>query len=200
MRLALFDFDGTLTRRDTLMPFLRHVVGTPAFIAGIGWLTPRLIAYGLGMLANNVAKEAVLAHFLGGRSIGAIREAGEIFARESVPALTRPNTMERLRMHLAQGDVCVLVTASLDVYVEPWGRAQGFDAVLCSQLETDGDTVTGKLQGGNCYGGEKVRRIQAWLDGRKPERVWAYGDSPGDREMLELANVAYYRSRVIRNN
>lgn len=200
MRLALFDFDGTLTRCDTLMPFLRHTVGTRAFIVGMARLAPRLVAYGIGMLSNNVAKEAVLAHFLGGRSIGAIREAGETFARQTVPRLTCGDTMERLRGHRARGDVCVLVSASLDVYVEPWGRAQGFDAILCSQLETEESVVTGRLLGGNCYGPEKARRVQSWLNGRKPEKTWAYGDSRGDREMLALADVAYYRRRLMRRS
>jgi HAD superfamily hydrolase (TIGR01490 family) len=196
----LFDFDGTLTRRDTLMPFLRYVVGTSAFIAGIGRLAPQLLAYGVGVLANDVAKEAVLGHFLRGRRIGALRDAGEVFARQFVPKLTRADAIHRLRTHRTQGDACVLVTASVDVYVEPWGRAQGFDAILCSSLEIDGDRVTGRLEGGNCYGPEKARRIQRWLNGRQTERIWAYGDSRGDREMLELADVAQYRGRVVKSN
>ncbi len=200
MRLALFDFDGTLTRRDTLMPFLRSVVGTPALVAGLGRLAPQLLAYAVGAVRNDVAKEAVLTHFLRGRRTDDLRRAGEAFARRHVRGRTRRESMERLRSHRERGDVCVLVTASLDVYVEPWARAEGFDAILCSSFETDGDRVTGRLLGGNCYGPEKVRRILAWLNGRPVEAVWAYGDSRGDREMLELADVASYRGRVVRDN
>lgn len=198
MRLALFDLDGTLTRRDTLMPFLRHAVGTKDFVAGLVRLAPTLLAYATGAIANDVAKEAVLSHFLRGFRIDALREIGERFARRKLSSLLRPDAMERVFRHKAQGDVCVLVTASLDVYVQPWALRQGFEAALCSTLETQGDVVTGKLHGGNCYGPEKVRRIVKWLDGRQAEHVVAYGDSRGDREMLELADVAHYRGRMVK--
>jgi HAD superfamily hydrolase (TIGR01490 family) len=197
MRLALFDFDGTLTRGDTLMPFLRHVVGTRAFVAGITRLLPQLLAYGVGAMPNDVAKEAVLGYFLAGRHIDDMREQGKVFARRNLPQHVRVAMLKQLGAHRERGDVCVLVSASLDVYVQPWGQAQGFDAILSSVLAVDRGVVTGRLLEGNCYGSEKVRRIRAWLNGRKPERIWAYGDSRGDREMLALADVAHYRGRLV---
>lgn len=198
MWLALFDFDGTLTRRDTLMPFLRYVVGTPVFIAGSARLLPQLLAYGVGAVRNDVAKEAVLRHFLAGRHIDDLREQGERFARCQLPQRVRGATLEQVRAHRERGHVCVLVSASLDVYVEPWGRAQGFEAILSSSLAVEDGVVTGKLREGNCYGAEKVRRIRRWLNGRQPKHIWAYGDSRGDREMLELADVAHYRGRLVK--
>jgi HAD superfamily hydrolase (TIGR01490 family) len=198
MRLALFDFDGTLTRRDTLMPFLRHVVGTPAFVGGIGRLLPQLLAYGVGAMPNDVAKEAVLKQFLAGRHIGDLREYGKVFAQRHLPHLVRGAMLERLRVHRERGDVCLLVSASLDVYVEPWAQAQGFDAILSSVLAVEDGVVTGRLFEGNCYGVEKVRRIRSWLNDRRPEQIWAYGDSRGDREMLALADVAHYRGRLLK--
>lgn len=199
MRLALFDFDGTLTTRDTLMPFLRYYAGTGPFLAGLLRLAPQLAAYTLRVQRNDVTKESVLRHFLRGVDIDQLQRIGVEFAREQVPTLIQPATMERLRAHRARGDVCVLVSASLDVYVAPWAKAQGFDTVLCSSLELDGGSVTGRLLGRNCYGAEKVNRIQTWLAGRKPVNIVAYGDSRGDREMLALANEAYYRGRLIRD-
>lgn len=198
MRLALFDFDGTLTKRDTLMPFLRHVVGTPAFVAGIGRLLPQLLAYGVGAMPNDAAKEAVLRHFLADRYINDLRVLGESFARRQLPQRVRAGMLEQVRAHRARGDVCVLVSASLDVYVEPWGQAHGFDAILSSVLAVEDGVVTGSLFEGNCYGVEKARRIRAWLNGRKPEQTWAYGDSRGDQEMLALADVAHYRGRLVK--
>jgi phosphatidylglycerophosphatase C len=90
------------------------------------------------------------------------------------------------------------VSASLDVYVEPWAQAQGFDAILSSVLAVEDGVVTGRLFEGNCYGVEKVRRIRSWLNDRRPEQIWAYGDSRGDREMLALADVAHYRGRLLK--
>lgn len=190
MRLALFDFDGTLTRRDSLMPFLRHVGGTPRFASGLLQMSPVLGAYALGRLPNHVAKERVLAHFLGGRALADVQRLGTTFAQERVPALLRADTQARLQTHLARGDVCVLVSASLDVYLQPWAAQQGFEAVLCSSLVSTRDgRVTGALDGANCFGPEKVRRVLAWLGTRVPEHITAYGDSRGDTEMLAMAHT-----------
>ena len=195
MEIALFDFDGTLTRRDTLLPFLRFVAGTAKLAAGMIWTAPQLAAYASGMLANDVAKEALLRRVIGGRQIGGLRMAGEEFARGIVPRLLDPVAVRWVTEHREAGRICVLVTASLDIYVEPWARAQGFDEVFCSRLAVVDGKVTGQLDGGNCYGEEKVRRVQSWLQGRMPRRVWAYGDSRGDVEMLCWADTAFYRGR-----
>ena len=188
MRLALFDFDGTLTRHDTLFPFLRYLVGTPRFALGLAATAPVLGAYALKLMRNDLAKQRVLRHFLQGRDAEGLAEAGTRFAQDCIPSLLQPAQMTLLQAHQARGDTCVLVSASLDVYLRPWSQAQGFDALLCSSLAVDGGRVTGLLHGANCHGPEKVRRIEAWLAGRQPEHITAYGDSAGDREMLALAD------------
>lgn len=192
MRLALFDFDGTLTTRDSLMPFLRHVVGTPRFVAGLVVLTPPLLSYALGTLRNDVAKQRVLGRFLGGRERAEIEAAGRAFARDHLPGLLRASTLAALQAHQEAGDICVLVSASLDVYLQPWADQHGLDAVLCSSLESNPQQrVTGRLQPANCHGPEKARRISAWLDGRRPDHITAYGDSRGDDAMFALADTVH---------
>ncbi len=200
MRLALFDFDGTLTRRDTLMPFLRYYAGTAHFVKGLAQLSPQLLAYALRFRRNDVTKESVLRHFFQGAPIGDLHRTGREFASEILPSLTRASLMDRLQKHRSDGDTCVLVSASLDVYVAPWAATQGFDAVLCSSLEVQGSIATGRLHGLNCYGAEKVTRIKTWLGDQKPMKVIAYGDSRGDREMLALADEAYYRGRLTKRD
>jgi phosphatidylglycerophosphatase C len=97
-----------------------------------------------------------------------------------------------LHAHQEAGDTCVLVSASLDVYLQPWADQQGIDAVLCSGLEINPQQrVTGRLTPANCYGPEKARRIRAWLDGRQPSHITAYGDSRGDEEMFALADTVH---------
>ncbi|MEN9396474.1 MAG: hypothetical protein RLZ81_1004 [Pseudomonadota bacterium] len=190
MRLALFDFDGTLSTRDSLMPFLRHTCGTPRFLGGLALLAPVLGAYAVGWMANDRAKARVLGHFLGGQTLVQVQQAGAVFARTALPDLLRTSSMARLREHQARGDCCVLVSASLDVYLGPWTAAQGFDALLCSSLVTTADGhVTGALAGANCFGPEKARRITDWLAGRHPDHITAYGDSRGDDEMLAMADT-----------
>lgn len=194
VRLALFDFDGTLTRGDTLLPFLFCLAGPLRFLVGIVWLAPVFVAYAIGRLRNDCAKERVLRHFLRGRSVDAVQAAGEVFARHVSGKWLRSPVMAQLREHQRSGDVCVLVSASLETYLLPWARAHGFDAVLCSRLQSTDGALTGALDGSNCFGPEKVARVQAWLaaSGLTPQFVTAYGDSRGDREMLQFAHAAVH--------
>ena len=193
MRLALFDFDGTLTRGDSLLPFLRFHCGALRYAAGLAWASPALAAYALRVMRNDVAKEHLLRRMLSGQAIEAVHASGAAFATQRLPSMLRPDTMARVAEHQARGDTCVLVSASLDAYLTPWGDAQGFAEVLCSSLETTSDgCVTGRLRGGNCFGSAKVERVRHWLDGRQPERVVAYGDSAGDMQMLAFAHDGHW--------
>lgn len=192
MRLALFDFDGTLTTRDSLLPFLRQVVGTPRFVAGLAALSGPLLSYALGRTANDVAKQRLLGHFLRGRELADLDSCGRAFADAHLPGLLRPATMAALQAHRAAGDTCVVVSASLDVYLQPWAERQGLHAVLCSRLEVDArQRVTGRLQPANCWGPEKARRIHEWLGARRPEHITAWGDSRGDDAMFALADTVH---------
>lgn len=203
--VAFFDFDGTLTKRDSLLPFLRMVSGTPLFLAHMVILSPVLTAYAAKIIRNNVAKEIVMARFLKGMDHSELLQLGRRFANERLTSLLRPIGVERLRWHQKQGHVCVLVSASLDVYLAPWAHDMGFDHWITSSLETDGaDRVIGKLSGGNCFGEEKVRRIKGWLTRKEVSHCYAYGDSTGDLPMLKMANEGYLLSHkgftLIRNS
>jgi len=102
--------------------------------------------------------------------------------------------MRRLAWHKQQGHRCVVISASLDLYVRPWAIKEGFDDVIATLLDVKGDgCVTGKLSGANCFGIEKVRRLETLLGSREDYSLYAYGDSRGDRELLSFADYAYYR-------
>ncbi|HJW44784.1 MAG TPA: HAD family hydrolase [Geothrix sp.] len=196
--MALFDFDGTLTRRDTLLPFLKHCVGPAAFLRRMAGQAPGLLAMATGRRSNEAVKQQVLRAFFDGWPIGKLADLGARFAREDVPKLLRTSSMQILEWHLEQGHTCYLVSASLDVYVEPWGLGQGFAGVLCSRLAVSEEgRLTGRLFGRNVYGPEKVARIREALGLEPGSVVYAYGDSRGDWEMLELARHAWYRGRFL---
>lgn len=194
--VAFFDFDGTLTRRDTLLPFLHLISGTPKFVAKMAYLSPVLAAYAMKLMRNDVAKEIVLKHFLRGIRLEALYSLGREFVEDVLPKLERPEGIELLRWHKAQGHACVLVSASLDVYLAQWARNAGFDDWITSSLTIDGNgLVTGHLEGGNCFGEEKVRRIKTWLSDKDCIARYAYGDSYGDVPMLNLVDHGYLWAR-----
>lgn len=191
--VAAFDLDGTLTRRDTLLPFLIHLVGWRGMLAGSPTLLPVLAAYAVGLMSNSRAKEAVFARFLAGRPVEEFNRRCEAFADARLPALMRPRMLARLDWHRRQGHRCLIVSASMENYILPWALAAGFEAVIATRLAVADGRLSGRYYGGNCYGEEKARRLRAWLGERDGVEVYAYGDSRGDREMLALADHAYYR-------
>jgi HAD superfamily phosphoserine phosphatase-like hydrolase len=88
----------------------------------------------------------------------------------------------------------MLVSASLELYLAPWGRQAGFEHVAASRLEVGADgTVSGRLAGPNCFGAEKVARLEQLLGPLERHIVYAYGDSRGDRELLMQADYPYFR-------
>ena len=190
--VAVFDFDGTLSRRDTLLPFLRRTRG--ASRTSIALLANSLVL-ARGMVAGDdgrdAAKEAVLRHLLAGQHVEELRAAALVFADVVIKRGLNAPVLERVRSHQADGHELVIVTASPELYVGPIGERLGFDAVLGTRLETDGNgRLTGRLQGRNCRGAEKVERLRAWL-GDGDATLYAYGDSAGDRQLWDFADHAY---------
>jgi len=186
--LAAFDLDGTLTRRDTLLPFLVRTVGAGrtygAVLAASG---PLARAAARGGEHRDTAKAAVLRRVLAGASAAALAEAAEAYAEDVVAHGLRPDMRARVDWHRAEGHELVLVSASPELYVAPIGRRLGFDEVLATRLEVDADgLLTGRLLGPNCRGPEKVARLRQWR-GEALRLAYAYGDSSGDTEMLGLA-------------
>ena len=192
--IAAFDFDGTLTRRDTLLPFLLHNLGATAIARRALVLSPTLAGYAIGLIDNGVAKERVFVRCFAGMHKDELQQEAEQFAAFVLPGLLRNEAMQCLDWHQQQGHRCVVISASLELYVRPWAERAGFDDVIATQLETREDgRITGKLSGANCFGIEKARRLEALLGARDGYNLYAYGDSRGDRELLSMADYAYYR-------
>ena len=189
--LAAFDLDGTLTRRDTLTPFLVRVLGRDrTFRALLASSVPLARAAALGGPHRDRAKVAVLQRALGGLPLADLAVAAESFADDVVAHSLRVDVTARLDWHRDQGHELVLVSASPELYVTPIGRRLGFDAILATRLEVDTDgCLTGGFLGANCRGPEKVVRLREWRGGALT-LAYAYGDSAGDREMLALAATA----------
>ncbi len=190
--LAVFDFDGTLTTRDTMLAFCRFVVGKRRYFIGLLQLAPLLLAYRVGILNNVVAKEAFLKKFLVGVSRETLERLGQQFCDQVLPGILRDRGLQTLRHHQQAGHQLLVITASLDFWVAPWAASMRIP-LLASAGSFGLNGFTGQLVGPNCHGPEKVKRLRAWLDGQRPLRIIAYGDSEGDQALLEFADEAHYK-------
>jgi phosphatidylglycerophosphatase C len=196
VNLALFDFDGTITRSDTFTPFLRLSVRPARKVAGSVLLAPVILGYKLGMMSGRTSRPIAARVAFQGEQASDVRAVGLRYAREVLPGVVRRRARERIAWHQQQGDAVVVVSGSLDVYLRCWCESIGVD-VICTELEERDGRLTGRYVGGDCSGSEKPRRIRQRYDlGRYPV-VYAYGDTIDDREMLGLAHEKYYRWRRI---
>jgi HAD superfamily hydrolase (TIGR01490 family) len=190
-RLALFDFDGTITDRDTMFAFVRHARGPVRAGLGLIVLAPILVGFALRLVPRDRAKVALLRYFFAGTP----RETLERWARgfvDRIEGWIRPEARRRLDWHRAQGHDIVIVSASLDVWLAPWAERYSL-RLLCTEGRFEDDVFTGELATPNCHGPEKEARVRAAFDLDAYEYVYAYGDSSGDTEMLAIADECWFR-------
>jgi phosphatidylglycerophosphatase C len=191
MKLALFDFDGTITRRDSFIHFIIFATGFRRFLAGLFMLSPLLIIYKCNIISNAKAKENVLNFFFRGWSVDRFRKAAYSYSREKLSLITNKTAMDRINWHKQEGHKVVVVSASFESLLKDWCSEQNID-LIGTKIEIKNGKITGRFLSTNCYGIEKVKRIKESINLPDFEYIYAYGDSKGDREMLELADEVYY--------
>ncbi|MBA2727975.1 MAG: HAD family hydrolase [Parachlamydiaceae bacterium] len=191
--VAAFDFDGTLTQKDTLLPFIHFCKGSLHTGLYLAEVLPYVAGFALGIKTRQQVKESLLTNAFGGEPYAKILEQGNEFAKHQIHSRLTPKALAKLYWHQQEGHRCVLISANLNVFLLPWAKKMGFDDLLCSQLDVDkAGRVTGKLLGHNCWGNEKVVRLKQLLGPKEKYTLYAYGDSRGDRELLEFADYPFY--------
>lgn len=187
--VAAFDFDGTITRKDTLGPFLVHYLGRRRLLrAGVPHVH-RLGGAAIGRVDRDLAKERYFVSLLAGRPAAEIAAAGAEYATRVLDrAPFNREVVDRMAWHAEVGHDIVVISASLAVYVAPVVATLGAAATFATEVEVAADgTLTGRLVDGNVRAANKVARLTTWLRGEDAE-VWAYGDSAGDAELLAAAD------------
>ena len=190
--LVAFDFDGTLTCRDSFMTFLAWRAGTARYLVGLARLVAPAIRY-LFDRDRGRLKAAAVREFLRGAPRETLAKEARAFAQEQSPTLLRPDAVARWNAWRASGARLIIVTASPDLFVAPFAEALGADRLIGTRLAADpAGRMTGALEGVNCRGPEKVMRL-AKAFGQDFTLAAAYGDTGGDREMLARARERGYR-------
>ncbi|WP_313008548.1 HAD-IB family hydrolase [Brevundimonas vesicularis] len=190
--IVAFDFDGTLTIRDSFTEFLRWRAGTGAWALGLVKLAPALAAYAKDRDRGRI-KAASVKEFLLGVSRQTLETEAAAFAEEIWPRFMRPDALEVWNDWGQRGAHRVIVTASPTTTVAPFARKLGAEALLGTEFVFNADDrITGDFAGPNCRGEEKVRRLKAAY-GDDMTLVAAYGDTSGDTEMLAMAQQPGFR-------
>jgi phosphatidylglycerophosphatase C len=190
--VALFDLDGTLTWRDTLLPFLAgYAVRHPARLLRLWRLAPALIDYCVRDRDRGRLKSRAIRAVMGGDR----RELIEAWAEPFVLALEphhrfRAAALATLEAHRAAGDHLVLLSASPDLYVPRIGRLLGFERTLCTELLWRGDRLDGRLKTPNRRGEEKLRCLESLRSEYPGAPIVAYGNSDSDLIHMSRADRA----------
>lgn len=192
MDLALFDFDGTITDRETMPGFMILAVRPSRLALGKLLLFPLIVGYKLRIVPGTVVRAAICWFGFRGIPAAELERHGEEFARSVLPAVVRPQAMARIAWHKARGDRVVVVSGGLDLYLRHWSGAHGLELV-CSSLQQREGRYTGLYHGRQCVSAEKVRRVSELYPANQFGKVFAYGDTPEDLELLAMADEAYYR-------
>ncbi|HUE28747.1 MAG TPA: HAD-IB family hydrolase [Solirubrobacteraceae bacterium] len=191
--IAAFDFDGTLTTRDSLLRFVAWRRRRAAVALDLVRTLPFLALYGARVVGNETHKMALFSRAFRDMPADAYERWARDFASSELPRMIRAEALERVRFHQERGDRVVLVSASPTDWIVPWAASEGITEIIGNPAEVSDGRVSGRLAGVNCYGQEKLRRLLALNPERESYTLFAYGDGRGDRELLAAANHAYYR-------
>ena len=193
-KIYAFDFDGTLTTKDTLLEFIRFAKGSGQMFRGFLLFSPLLILMKLHLFPNWKVKQKIFSYFFKGMKIDDFNALCTRFAERN-KHLLRPAGIEKVKQAIdEEHNTVLIISASIDNWVRPF-----FDEidkkiqVLGTQIETKEGRLTGLFTTKNCYGEEKVNRLTALYPHREAYYLIAFGDSRGDKELLTFADKAYYK-------
>ena len=191
--LIAFDFDGTITNNDTFIQFIKFSKGYFRFLCGFILFLPLITIYKLKLYPNWKIKQKIFSYFFKGTSLSEFNQICENFANHN-QHIIRPKAIIKINEYLEQQFEIVIISASIKNWVIPFANKLGIKNVIGTEIEiNDNNSLTGKFSTQNCYGQEKVNRLIQTFPNINNYYLIAYGDSSGDKELLNFADEKYYR-------
>jgi phosphatidylglycerophosphatase C len=198
--VAAFDFDGTLSRRDTLVPFLAQVGGRRRFAQICSQLGLSGARRQVDLRDRDGLKEELIRRLFTGMPEEQLRHLGQRYARDLLSDQLRPDVLTRLEDHRRADHEVVFVSASLVYYLEPLAEMLDLQGVLAVEPEVRDGVLTGSLVRPNVRAEQKALRLREWLAEHGSRSVddlelWGYGNSSGDHALLRMSDHAYWLGR-----
>lgn len=191
--IAAFDFDGTIIKNDSLWSFLKFTVKFHKLIFGLFLLSPILFLYKLRVYSNWKAKQMLFSFFFKGMSLKEFNEHCVNF-ESIITKSINADALNKILVHKEGEDEVLIVSASIENWIIPWAERHNLNMVIATKIDINNeDCLTGKFLNANCYGKEKVRRLIELYPQRNDYVLYAYGDSRGDKELLEFADYSFYQ-------
>lgn len=190
--LSVFDFDGTLTRRDSFLPFLMFAFGKRKFARRAIRMVPACIRYlGKGMSRDEL-KAVLIATFLTGVEEAWVQQKAAEFRGVFWVRLMRPAGLQSVASEVSSGAQVTICSASPRIVLKPFAEKLGIE-LIATELEVVDGKLTGAISGSNCRCEAKVLRLEAVYGPLEKFRLRAWGDTRGDRELLAAAQEPHWR-------
>ena len=189
-KLYLFDFDGTLTYKDTMFLYLKFYNSMKFYVQFVKHI-PLFVLLKLKLADAEKVKKSFISSILKGESRTKIEKKSQSFFEKYQDEIFRVIALEFINNIDRTQTESYIVSASLDIWVKPFAEKLEMK-LLSTRAEFKNDIFTGNFIGKNCNGPEKVKRIIETVNERKFDKIIAFGDTSGDREMLSWADESHF--------
>lgn len=190
-KLYFFDFDGTLTYKDTMFLFL-NFCNAKRFYLQLLLHVPVLVLLKMKLAEAEKVKKSLIFKVLKKENRSSLEQKSQQFFKAYYPQLIRGNALDFIKNIDRENTECYIVTASLDIWVKPFADHFKMN-MLATRAEFKEDCLTGNFTGNNCNKQEKVNRILEAIAHKKYDKSIAFGDTSGDSAMLNWANESHFK-------
>jgi phosphatidylglycerophosphatase C len=191
-KIAFFDFDGTITTKDSLPEVIKFLKGRTAFYFGFFLNIHWLLAHQFNIISGDLLKEKILSYFFSGMPEKVFQERCDLFADSILPGLIRPGAIAEIDRLRKEGFEMAVVSASAENWIRSWTSRLSME-LIATRLEVSNGLITGKMEGKNCKGEQKVVRIKERGGLADYEEIYVYGDTAADKPMMALATRSFYK-------
>lgn len=194
-KLAIFDVDYTITRKETLIELYKYVISKD--IKNIRFL-PRAIyggiMYKIGMYDEKKVKESFLK-FIDKIDEKELSILVKNYYRDVLEKILYQDAINMMRKLKGQGYKIYLISASPEFYLNELYAIKEVDVIIGTKFSIESGKFIRQMDGANCKGEEKVKRLKEFL---KKENIdvdyknsYMFSDSLSDKPLLDLVGNAY---------
>lgn len=191
--VVAFDFDGTLTKKDSFIEFIKFSKGSFKFyistpLIGFLWLLSKL-----KLVETHKAKAVIFSYFFKNMSLEKFNSYCNNFEVE-IDKMLKQDAKSVIKNQLYKHSNVLIVSASIENWIKPWATSNGINTVLATKIAINAKAnLTGKFSSQNCVGKEKVNRVLGVFPNRETYKLVVYGDSSGDKALMAIADKVFWQ-------
>lgn len=191
--LAVFDFDGTITNRDSINDFLLWKYGPIRYFLSYLLMSPLIFLYFLRIVKNSTIKKAQIFFFLRGRTLDEFVNDCDNYAQKRLHKIVKQEAISAIQSHHEEGHIMIIISSSFPYWIKAWAKKHSFSHIIGTKLNPVNGDINISALGKNCYGKQKVKRLKELYPNLSNFNIYVYGDSKGDKELLDLATYPYFK-------